>query len=105
MMKPDPLRQANLSDTVGRSRFKSDVQRFIDAGVPLVWGVTVGLVPEKEIEFSRVQSRGRSKQKEERILEGHLRLIIGYNATTGGILYSDTWDAGHEEKRMSLDDA
>ncbi len=105
MMKPDLLRQAKLSDKVGLNRFKSDVQRFIDAGVPLVWGVTVGLVPEKEIEFSRAQIRGRPGQKNERILEGHLRLIVGYNASTGEVLYSDTWGAGHEEKRMSLEDA
>jgi hypothetical protein len=31
-----------------------------------------------------------------------MRLIIGYNDKTGEILYSDSWGAGHELKRMPL---
>ncbi len=34
-----------------------------------------------------------------------MRIIVGYNAATGEILYSDSWGAGHEEKRMAIDDA
>ena len=34
---------------------------------------------------------------------GHMRLIIGYNAKTKEILYSDSWGAGHELKRMPED--
>jgi hypothetical protein len=34
-----------------------------------------------------------------------MRLIIGYNPQTREILYSDSWGLGHEEKRMSLEDA
>jgi len=34
-----------------------------------------------------------------------MRLIIGYNARSSEILYSDSWGAGHEIKRMSLRDA
>jgi hypothetical protein len=34
-----------------------------------------------------------------------MRLIIGYNLKTREILYSDSWGAGHELKRMALDDA
>ena len=36
---------------------------------------------------------------------GHMRLIIGYNDRTQEILYTDTWGAGHELKRLSLADA
>jgi cystathionine beta-lyase/cystathionine gamma-synthase len=36
---------------------------------------------------------------------GHMRIIIGYNTATNEILYSDSWGRGHEEKRMSSDDA
>ena len=36
---------------------------------------------------------------------GHMRLIIGYNAKTNDIFYSDSWGAGHERKRMSAADA
>jgi hypothetical protein len=32
-----------------------------------------------------------------------MRLIIGYNQKKKEILYSDTWGAGHELKRMPED--
>jgi hypothetical protein len=35
----------------------------------------------------------------------HARLILGYNSKTNECLYSDSWGAGHELKRMSVDDA
>ena len=105
MMIPELLRQAKLSDEAGRNRFMMDVQQFIDAGVPLVWGVTVGLVSEKEIVFSGSRRGARPGNRGEPVLEGHLRLITGYNSKTGEILYSDTWGVGHEEKRMPLNDA
>ncbi|NNM27897.1 MAG: hypothetical protein HKO57_00115, partial [Akkermansiaceae bacterium] len=31
---------------------------------------------------------------------GHMRLIIGYNARTSELIYSDSWGAGHGFKRM-----
>ena len=49
------------------------------------WGGTLGIYPEPEIP----QSNG-----------GHMRLIIGYNDKKKEILYTDTWGAGHELKRM-----
>ena len=33
---------------------------------------------------------------------GHMRMIVGYNDKTGHILFSDSWGAGHELKRMTL---
>jgi hypothetical protein len=36
---------------------------------------------------------------------GHMRLIIGYNLKKDEILFSDSWGAGHELKRMSTADA
>ena len=58
--------------------------------MPVFWGVTLGLFPERGIP----QARG-----------GHMRLIIGYNAKTREILYTDSWGAGHERKRMPEDQA
>jgi hypothetical protein len=34
-----------------------------------------------------------------------MRLIIGYNTAKNEIIYSDSWGPGHEQKRMSLEDA
>jgi hypothetical protein len=34
-----------------------------------------------------------------------MRLIIGYNDTKKEIIFSDSWGAGHEMKRMAAPDA
>ena len=71
-------------------RFRKLVREQIGAGVPLLWSLFLGIYPEVDIP----QRSG-----------GHLRLIIGYNDTTGEILYSDSWGAGHEQKRMGIEEA
>lgn len=71
-------------------RFLAGVKTQTDNGVPVFWGVTLGMFPEPGVP----QSGG-----------GHMRLIIGYNAKTHEILYTDTWGAGHELKRMAEDRA
>ena len=35
----------------------------------------------------------------------HIRLIIGYNAKTQEVLYSDSWGMGHTLKRLPIADA
>ncbi len=70
--------------------FKTEVMKTIDDGVPLLWGVYLGLFPEEDIP----QARG-----------GHMRLIIGYNQGKGELIYTDSWGAGHEAKRMPMDQA
>jgi hypothetical protein len=89
-MQGDVLREAKTRDKAGLGRFLRDVQAKVDAGLPLLWSVQLGLLPEKDVP----QSGG-----------GHMRLIIGYNLKSQEILYSDSWGAGHELKRMSLADA
>jgi hypothetical protein len=34
-----------------------------------------------------------------------MRLIIGYNSTTGGVIFTDSWGAGNERKVMSRSEA
>jgi hypothetical protein len=89
-MKPEILKEVRMKSSADFGRFKRDIQRCIDEGVPLLWAVRLGFVREKEIP----QASG-----------GHMRIIIGYNTATNEILYSDSWGRGHEEKRMSSDDA
>ena len=67
------------------TKFLKDVHDQVNKGIPLIWGVTLGTYPEPEIP----QSNG-----------GHMRLIIGYNDKKKEILYTDSWGAGHELKRM-----
>jgi len=70
--------------------FQRDIIQKIDAGIPLLWGVELGLYPEADLP----QKGG-----------GHLRLIIGYNQKKGEIVYSDSWGADHARKTMTLDQA
>ena len=67
------------------TKFKKDIHDQILKGIPLFWGVTLGIYPEPGLP----QEAG-----------GHMRLIIGYNDRKNEILYSDSWGAGHELKRM-----
>lgn len=88
--KPEVYRAVWAKDLGRRNGFFSAVKKNVDAGQPLVWLVILGIVPEE----NGSQSAG-----------GHMRLINGYNETTKEIVYTDSWGAGHEKKRMSYDDA
>jgi hypothetical protein len=81
------VRTKNHSDV---TKFQTDVQKHIDAGIPIIWSVMLGVFPEPGVP----QTGG-----------GHMRLIIGYNTKTQEIIFSDSWGAGHEQKRMPLDNA
>lgn len=86
-MKPKVVKKMRMKD----SRFKkflAGVKAQVDQGIPLFWGVTLGMYPEPGLP----QAAG-----------GHMRLIIGYNEKTHEILYTDSWGAGHELKRMPED--
>ena len=88
---PEVLRTTRTKSSSGIGKFEREVQRTIDAGIPLLWTVTVGIFPEpKRIS----QTRG-----------GHMRLIIGYNERDKEIIFSDSWGAGHEKKVLPLEDA
>ena len=86
-MNPKILKKMREKDPRFK-KFIAGITRHISLGVPVIWGVEMGIYPEPECP----QARG-----------GHMRLIIGYNKETKEILYSDTWGAGHELKRMPED--
>lgn len=73
----------------GYGRFQRSVLEMIERGVPIMWGVQLGLFKEGDLP----QSGG-----------GHMRLIIGYNPKTSELLYSDSWGAEHALKRMPMDE-
>jgi len=89
-MNPEALLEARTGRRADFTRFEERIRRYVDGGAPLIWGVTLGILPEQGIP----QNAG-----------GHLRLIIGYNSRTREIIYSDSWGQGHELKRMPLDHA
>jgi hypothetical protein len=89
-MKPEVLEEARTHNQAEVDQFQKTVQDNVDQGIPILWCVMYGLVPEK------MGPKG---------IGGHMRLIIGYNSDTHEILYSDSWGPGHELKRMSVADA
>lgn len=88
-MEADVLRAMKLKNVKFRV-FQKALHDQVNIGVPILWAVTLGIYPEPDIP----QAKG-----------GHMRLIIGYNDKTKEIIYTDTWGAGHEYKRMSLEKA
>ncbi len=88
-MEPEVLLAMRKRDARFK-RFLAGVKKHVDQGVPVFWGVTLGIFPEPEAP----QANG-----------GHMRLIIGYNAKQHEILYTDSWGERHALKRMSEDKA
>ena len=86
-MDPEVLKEMKVNGVqkTKYKKFKKEVHEQVMKGIPLVWGVSLGIYPEPGIP----QSAG-----------GHMRLIIGFNEKKDEILYSDSWGAGHELKRM-----
>jgi hypothetical protein len=89
-MQPAVLKEVRTRSHAEYGRFQRELQRHIDQGVPLLWSVQLGMIPEPGIP----QNAG-----------GHMRIIIGYNTKTSEVLFSDSWGTGHEQKRMRMDDA
>jgi hypothetical protein len=90
-MKPEILRESRNKSRAAFGSFQRQIKTRIDDGIPLLWSVMLGVL---DTDGSHAKSPG-----------GHTRLIIGYNEKTSEILYSDSWGAGHELKRMSASDA
>lgn len=72
------------------NRFKKTIIDKINEGIPLLWALQVGVIKERGIP----QAGG-----------GHMRIIIGYNEKSDQIIYSDSWGAGHEFKKMTFPEA
>ncbi len=87
----DVLREVNGKGPA-LDKFMSVVRLNIDKGIPVMWALQLGKYPENGEPAK--QAGG-----------GHVRLIIGYNTTKGEIIFSDSWGAGHEKKRMVAADA
>jgi hypothetical protein len=87
LMDEDILVKTKIDyDKSGYKKFKQRVKENIDNGIPVLWGVMLGMVKEAKIP----QNMG-----------GHMRLINGYNPDTEEIIYSDSWGKGHDFKKMS----
>ena len=81
-----------IGDPITKEKFFRIIQKSVDDGIPLLWGLTVGQFDEDPP--LKIQTSG-----------GHMRMIIGYNETDNRLIFSDSWGAGHEFKTMDFSDA
>ncbi len=77
---------------VDERKFLKAINSNVDKGLPLLWSLELGRYPE--IPQLSPQTAG-----------GHMRMIIGYNEKTQEIIFTDSWGAKHEAKRMKMSDA
>ncbi|HEY1049788.1 MAG TPA: C39 family peptidase, partial [Prosthecobacter sp.] len=94
LVNPEVFYSASHKRRVSEKAFLSMVKEHTEKGIPLLWGLSLGERPEQPPLSSDGQVSG-----------GHMRLIIGYNAARKQLLFTDSWGAGHELKRMEMVDA
>ncbi len=94
LVNPTLYYTSNNKRRVSEKVFLSMVKEYTDKGVPLLWGLELGEKPENPPLPTDGQVTG-----------GHMRLIIGYNSAKNQLLFTDSWGAGHELKRMEMVDA
>lgn len=94
LVNPELYYSSNGRRRVSTKAFASIIKEHVDKGVPLLWALALGQFPEEPPLPEGGQVSG-----------GHMRMIIGYNAVKNQILFTDSWGAGHEKKRMNSADA
>ncbi len=94
LVNPEVYYSSNGKRRVSIKEFASIIKEHADKGVPLLWGLTIGKFAEEPPLPSGGQMSG-----------GHMRMIIGYNSAKSQVIFTDSWGAGHEKKRMSAADA
>lgn len=115
------------------AKFKTEVVSSINRGVPLLWGLHLGMFWEDKLEesfeaniYAKSTPTGTKDKTNESIKKskdameaelrksprppagmqgGHMRIIIGYDGGAGTIFYTDSWGPGHEVKQMNIEDA
>ncbi len=86
---PDVMLEARASKPKQLKKWLAPIRKNIDAGLPVLWSVQL-IFNEPGLP----QTGG-----------GHMRMIIGYNAKEGTIIYSDSWGAMHAKKEMPIERA
>lgn len=98
-----------------------NMKKCINRGIPVMWGVCVDRPFDKSL-FARAKERAQmtdpeawkkqmadarkeAKKIRNNPLNGHLRMIIGYNEKTGEIAFSDSWGPEATERWMTEEEA
>lgn len=77
---------------IDEAAFLKMVRTYVNDGLPMLWSLELGLF--KEEPDLNPQAGG-----------GHMRVITGYNDKEQTVLFSDSWGAGHERKKMKMSEA
>ncbi len=77
---------------INEDAFLKLVRTYVNNGLPLLWSLELGLF--KEQPDLNPQAAG-----------GHMRIITGYNDKDQTVIFSDSWGAGHEQKKMKMSEA
>lgn len=85
-------RDFKVGRPIDQTAFLKAVRTHVDDGLPLLWSLELGQFPEEP--NLKPQTEG-----------GHMRIIIGYNDKEGTLIFTDSWGAGHEKKKMKMSDA
>jgi hypothetical protein len=94
LVNPELYYANNGKRRVSEKEFLSIIKEYTDKGVPLLWGLMLGQKPEDPPLPNAGQISG-----------GHMRMVIGYNLAKNQVIFTDSWGAGHELKRMAMLDA
>lgn len=109
--------------------FRVGIENHVSRGLPILWGVQLGMVPENDIPLGyydssvlQLPASARSQALRSSSKTGlsyrekpapavkawpgkHMRLIVGYDADRREVIYTDPWGEEHAHKRMPLEDA
>jgi len=98
-----------------------NMKKCINRGIPVMWAVCVDRDFDKSL-YARTKERAQmpdpqawgkqlsdarkaAKKIKNNPLNGHVRMIIGYNETTGEIAFSDSWGPETTERWMTEEEA
>jgi hypothetical protein len=94
LVNPEFYYSSNRKRRVSLKEFASIIKEHADKGVPLLWALGIGEYKEDPPLPAGGQVSG-----------GHMRMVIGYNSAKNQVIFTDSWGAGHEKKRMDATDA
>ncbi len=94
LINPELYYSSNRKRRVSLKEFASLIKEHTDKGVPLLWALGIGQFQEDPPLPAGGQVSG-----------GHMRMVIGYNSAKNQVIFTDSWGAGHEVKRMNASDA
>jgi hypothetical protein len=97
----DALKSRGELDRAHKADLGKLIRENVDQGLPLLWCVM--LAPGETGVSPGDEPKAPTSSFGPRV--GHMRLITGYNAKTGGVIYTDSWGAGHERKVMTRGEA